>query len=127
MTTRQINHQRVRAVVVDLGIENIGAGNGITVKLPMGAIVLRLLPKTITAFDSATTATHTVSDGTTTLVNAVDVKSAGNETVANVPIHYPNGAELTFSLAETGAAATVGRVLDVLEYVLSSGGDEVYG
>ncbi len=126
-TTREFNHQKVRSVVVDLSIDNMGTGNGKTVKLPQGALLLRILYLTLTAFDSVTTATGTVSDGTTTFVNGVDVKSAGSETVANTPKFYPAGGELTFSLAQTGAAATVGRVIAVPEYVIVGAGDEVYG
>jgi hypothetical protein len=127
MTTRESNVQRVKAVSVDLGIDNIGSGNGKTVKLPLGAELLRLTYHTVTAFNSGTTGTGTVSDGTTTFVNAVDVKSAGSETVSNVPKFYPSGGELTFSLAETGTPATAGRVIATAEYVVNGTGESNYG
>ena len=127
MTTRQVNVQHVKSVTLDMSKDNIGAGNGQEIKLPAGAILLRLLVLTVTAFNSATTTTTTVSDGTTTFANAVDAKTTGSETVTGVPKHYPTGGTITATMAETGAAATAGRQLIVAEYVMSSGGEEVYG
>lgn len=127
MSTKIVARQMVRSVVADLGPANIGAGNGFTARLPQGAILARLIALTVTAFDSATTTTLTVTDGTTVFVNAQDVQSTGSETVANAPKYYPSGGELQFNLAETGAAATEGRVLVVAEYYAVGNGDEVYG
>jgi hypothetical protein len=110
MTAQNIfGRQYPTVAMVDLGIANIGAGNEVTVKVPPGGILADLKFQTVTAFDG-TTNTGTVGDGTTTFVSAVDVKSTGAETVANVPKFYPSGGTLTFSLAQTGTA-TVGRVL----------------
>jgi hypothetical protein len=110
MTAKNIFGRQSPAIaMVDLGIANIGAGNEITVTIPPGGVLADLKFLTTTAFDG-TTNTATVSDGTTTFVNAVDVKSTGSETVANVPKFYPSGGTLTFSMAQTGTA-TVGRAL----------------
>lgn len=127
MSTKIVARQMARSVVADLGPSNMGTGNGFTAKLPQGAILARLIALTVTAFDSETTATLTVTDGTTTFVNAQDVKSTGSETVANTPKYFPAGGELQFNLAQTGAAATAGRVLVVAEYFAVGNGDEVYG
>ncbi|WP_339830297.1 hypothetical protein [uncultured Arenimonas sp.] len=127
MSTNIVARQMVRSVVADLGPSNMGAGNGFTAKLPQGAVLARLIALTITAFNSATTSTLTVTDGTTVFVNAVDVQSTGSETVANAPKFYPAGGELQFNLAETGAAATAGRVVVIAEYYSVGIGDEVYG
>lgn len=127
MSTKIIARQMVRSVVADLGPSHMGAGNGFTAKLPQGAVLARLIPLTVTAFDSETTATLTVTDGTTVFVNAQDVKSTGAETVANVPKFYPAGGELQFNLAQTGAAAAAGRVVVIAEYYSVGIGDEVYG
>ena len=105
------------AAIADLGISNIGASNTVTVRLPQAALLTSIQLLTVTAFNSETTATATVSDGTTTFVNAVDIKSTGSETVANVPKFYPTGGTLTVTLAETGAAATAGRAIFVANYV----------
>ena len=127
MAKNQYNRQFTRNAVADLGVANIGAGKEITVDLPQGALLLGVDLVTVTAFNSATTTTATVSDGTTTFANAVDVKTVGAETVANVPKFYPQGGRITFSLAETGAAATAGRAIGVARYVQLGVGDEVYG
>jgi hypothetical protein len=97
--------------IADCGPANMGAGNGFTVAIPPGAVFASLVALTTTGFDSETTATLTVSDGTTTFVNGVDIKSTGSETVANVPKFYPSGGTLTISLAQTGDGATTGRAL----------------
>lgn len=127
MATNQFNRQKPRSIVVDLGVAQMGAGNEVTAKLPMGALLQSVQLLTVTAFNSATTATATVGDGTTDFVAAQDVKTVGSETVANAPAYYPEGGTLSFSLAETGAAATEGRAIAVASYVLVGGGDEIYG
>lgn len=127
MKTIQFNRQNVRAVLVDLGVKNIGAGNEVEAKLPQGTLLLRAKLFTVTAFNAGTTATGTIGDGTTTFVNAQDVLTVGDETVANVPKFYPQGGKVTFSLAQTGTAATAGRAIGLLEYVQLGVGDEVYG
>ncbi|MBA0428528.1 hypothetical protein D7Y53_01015 [Stenotrophomonas maltophilia] len=127
MSKTQSDTQFGRKVVIDLGVKNIGAGNEITVKLPQGAIVTAVALLTVVAFNSGTTATATISDGTTKFADAVDVKSIGSETTANAPKHYAEGGTLTFSLAQTGTAATAGRALAIAEYVVVGGGDEIYG
>ncbi len=123
----QFNRQYPRAAAFPLDIENIGAGNEVTVKLPQGAYLTDVDLNTITAFDSATTTTGTVTDGTTVFVNGVDLKTTGNETAANLPKYYPNGGTLTFSIAETGATATEGAAIGTVEYLIVGGGDEIYG
>lgn len=125
--TNEFDRQKVRAIVADITPANMGAGNEIEAKLPQGALLLRVALVTATAFNSGTTATGTISDGTTTFANAVDLLSAGSETVANAPKYYPQGGKLTFSAAQTGAAATAGRAIAVAEYVQLGVGDEVYG
>lgn len=113
------------SAVADMGIAQMGAGNEMTIKLPVNALLMRLLVVTVTAFDSVTTATATVSDGTTTFASAVDIKTAGSETVSNAPKFYPTGGTLTCSLAQTGGDATVGRVLVIPEYVVVGRGNEI--
>ena len=117
-TTKVTDRQPPILATVDLGIANMGTDNGQTFVLPPNALLLRMTLLTITAFDSVTTSTATVSDGTTTFVNAVDTKTVGSETVANTPKFYPSGGTITASLAETGATATVGRAVLVAEYII---------
>lgn len=128
---KQTNRQFGRQIVVDLGVANIGAGNEVTAQLPMGAIVKSVQVLGVEAFNTGSTgtATATVTDGTTTFADAVDVKATGSKTTANAPKFYAAGGELTFSLGETvvDTAATAGRVLGIVDYVLVGGGDEIYG
>lgn len=119
--------QRVIAAVAQLSIANIGAGNEVTVALPPGAQLTGVVANTTTAFNAATTNTLTVSDGTNTLVNAVDVKTAGIETAALTGVcYYPNGATVTISMEQTGAAATAGAANVVVTYVDVGRQDETY-
>lgn len=121
--TNLIDRQYPKAAVANLTKANIGAGNTVTMAIPVGALLLRLAVQTIVAFDSATTTTANVSDSTTTFAAAVDIKTTGVETVANVPKYYPSGGILTILLAETGATATVGQSMVVAEYVILNNGD----
>lgn len=101
---------------------NLGANNGITFKLPPGAILLRLTATTITGFDG-TTPVLTVSDGTTTFVNAVDLASTGAETVTVVPKRYPTGGTITASGTVTGTP-TAGLAAVVIEYIVENRANE---
>lgn len=122
MTVKNIiDRQLVKSGSAVLGIANIGAGNEVTFGIRPGTHLLRVMVHTVTAFDG-TTNTATVGDGTTVFANAVDVKTAGSETVANAPNYYPSGGTLTVSLAQTGTA-TVGEVVVVYEYILRDNGD----
>lgn len=126
MTTNVYDRGKVQTIVADLGPANSGAGNGISAKLPRGSVLLRLTLLTVTAFNS-TTNTATVSDGTTTFVNAVDTQSTGSETVANAPKFYPDGGTLSATLASTGTAPTAGRAVLVAEYVQIGVGGTIQG
>lgn len=103
-----------------VGIANIGAGNEVAFNVRPGTLVLSAFVQTVVAFDG-TTNTASLGDGTTVFANAVDVKTIGAETVANVPKYYPTGGTITLSLAQTGAA-TVGQLLAGFEYVLLGNG-----
>jgi hypothetical protein len=124
MTTKVNDRQYPLAAVLVLGPANVGAGNGKSASIPAGATVLRVSSFTSIAFNG-TTPTGTVSDGTTTFANAVDVSSAGNETVANAPKHYPTGGTITASLANAGGSTTVGEEIVVIEYVRKDRGNEI--
>lgn len=119
MTTNASDRQTVLGAAVPVGPSNMGAGNGVDITLPAGATLLRMLVLTTTAFNSVTTATLTVSDGATTFANAVDIKTTGSETVANVPKYYPTGGKLSVTLAQTGGDATAGQAFVVPEYVVA--------
>jgi hypothetical protein len=123
MSTNITERQAAEYAICDLGIANIGTGNGYTLTVPSGAFVTQVALNTVTAFDSGTTATGSIGDGTTTFVSAQDVKSTGVETVAVVNKFYPDGGTITISLAETGTTATEGRAIGVVGYIsLGRGG-----
>lgn len=127
MAKNEYKRAFARNILVELGIDNMGTGNGATAKLPQGAMLMDCGLITETAFNSVTTATGTLSDGTTTFVNAVDVKSTGKETSAGAPKYYPAGGTLTWSLAQTGGDATAGRAFGYATYLINGVGDEPYG
>ena len=122
MTTKVDARQKILVALVELGIANIGAGNGYEIKLPVGALLLDAGVFTDTAFDG-TTNTATISDGTTTFVNAQDVKTTGEETVAADKKYYPNGGTISVTMAQTGTA-TVGKALAWVSYVQANRWDE---
>lgn len=119
-TTASTARQYPLCAVADLGIANIGSGNGITIAVPVNAFVTKIAGHVVTAFDSGTTTTLTASDGTTTFINAQSAQAAAltDVTVAEPSKFFPSGGTITFSMAETGAAATVGRVIGTVEYVV---------
>lgn len=127
MTTNAYQRQAAREILVELGPENMGAGNGVTAKLPQGALLMDAGIFTETAFDSETTATGTLSDGTTTFVNAQDLTSTGKETSSGTPKYYAAGGTLSWTLAQTGAAATAGRAFGYARYLINGVQDENYG
>lgn len=116
-TTNIYERQSPEYAMCDLRIANIGTGNGCTVSVPAGAMVVSVGLYTVTAFNSATTTTGTIGDGTTTYVSAQDVKTTGIETVAVAQKFYPDGGTITISLAETGATATAGRAVGFVGYI----------
>lgn len=121
------DRQSPKVILAVLLAANMGAGNGFEAKLPQGALVLNVQAVTATAFNSGTTATLTVGDGTTTFVNAQDVATPGTETSAVSQKYYPAGGTITGTLAQTGSAATAGRVLVAITYVEAGAGGTIYG
>lgn len=117
MATNKTERQAAKYVMVELTISNLGTGNGYTAKLPLGALVVGCGIVTETAFNSGTTATATITDGTTALVSAVDIKTTGIETVSVAQKYYPAGGTIQFNAAETGTAATAGRAVAYVAYI----------
>ena len=118
MTTKVQTRQYPLSAMAQLSIANIGAGKGVDIELPAGAFLKGLNMGVGTAFDSGTTTTVTISDGTVTFANAVTVKATGPVTVTNVGVFYPNGGTISVTLAETGATATAGAAVVAAEYVV---------
>lgn len=120
--TANVSRQASLFAFVDLGVANMGAGNGISVLLPAGAQMVNIAAHVVTPFNSATTATVSASDGTTTFISAEDAKAAAltNVTVDVPKKFFPSGGTVTFSLAETGATATAGRIVGWVEYIVAN-------
>jgi hypothetical protein len=116
--TKIVERQYPLFAVADVGIGGIGAGNEYVIALPPNAMLVNLTVDVVTAFNSATTTTISVGDGTTTFVSAEDAKTAGRETADSVSKFYPSGGELSVSMAETGATATAGRAVVVATYLI---------
>jgi hypothetical protein len=134
MSGKPYERQPVLAIVQELTVENIGAENSVTAKVPMGAMVVGVDLLGVTAFNTGgttPTATATIGDGTTTFVNAQSVASTGDKTVAVERKFYPAGGEITFSLAEGAASglvpATEGSAIAVVQYVQLGRSDEILG
>ena len=117
MATNAYNRQPAKYAMVDLRIANIGTGNGYTAVIPRDSLIVAAGVITQTAFNSATTTTATITDGTTALVSAVDVKTTGIETVSVAQKFYADGGTIQFNLAETGATATAGRAIGYVAYI----------
>lgn len=124
-TKKNIERQWALKAFATVGPANMGSGNGVTMQLPPGALLLGIEVFGTVAFDSGTTATLTVGDGTTTFANAVSVLTVGTKTVTNVPKYYPTGGTLTVSLAQTGSDATAGEAVVVPDYVIRDRGNEI--
>jgi hypothetical protein len=123
--TNSLGRQWSLKAMAATAIANIGSGNEVLIKLPVGALLTDLLAVVTTAFNSGATCTLTVSDGTTTFVSAVDVTSTGSKSVSNTPKYYPSGGTLTVSMAQTGTAATAGAAFVVPAYVVNNRTNEV--
>jgi len=104
---------------------NDGAGNEIFVNVRPGTVLRGVQVLTLTAFTS-TTNTITISDGTTTFVNAQDIKTTGSETVAVAFKYFPSGGTITISLARTGDASTAGLVHVLLDFVQLGRANELH-
>lgn len=116
MATNQYERQSAKYITVELGIAHIGTGNGYTAVVPRGAQIVSIRADVSTAFNSATTTTLSLSDGTTTFISAEDAKTAGPVTVDVASKYFPDGGTLTISMAETGATATAGKACVSIGY-----------
>ena len=107
--------------------------------VPKGAVITSIEVFVAVASDAGTSADVTVTDGTNTLLNAVDVKTAAGivasaaklENVFGTPTNY-DGLGLTSDLkvdavyAETGTASTAGGPFFVIvKFVMMGPGESV--
>lgn len=124
MTRNCYERQEIASIFVDLTPADI-AGGGFTAKLPQGSWVFNVAGYTQTAFNTAgdtPTCKVTLSDGTTTFINAQSIASTGDTTVAVTKKFYQTGGTLTGTITEgvaTGAitTATAGLAVIRIDYV----------
>ena len=126
-TTHQFNRGVVKTAVLMLTPANAGIGNAATAKLPQGAIVTDVKFATEKVFNGTAAVTGTVTDGTTTFVNAQDLTSAGMETVAVAAKAYPAGGKISAYITDgTTTASTAGSAAVVISYVEKTSSNDIY-
>lgn len=130
--------------VLDMGVNDFDAANCGLVPLPPGALLTGITAVTTVAFNSATTAVLDLGDavgssvvnnalvgGTvsqTALAAAINIRdAAGAETVPLQGRFYPSGGYVVATLTQTGAAATAGRLLITVSYIITGRVNEVQG
>jgi len=133
------NHGRqwMLYAVADVLFSNVTAASGgtsdsFTITIPPNGLLDTLTVDTTTAFNTGggtPVTTMTISDGTTTFANAVDITSAGRETVANIGKFYPNGGTLTVTITASAASAyaapTAGESIVAAGYLVVGRANEV--
>lgn len=114
MTTNNMSRQTKLVASNLMGVDNIGAGNGVSFNLPNGAQLAGIGFHPSVAFNG-TTNTVTAGDGTTTFISAEDAKVTTAVATDSTSKYYPSGGTITFTLAETGST-TAGSGVAWIEY-----------
>lgn len=96
-----------------------GSASGIKVSLPTNSIVVGGALIVETAWNSATTATLALAlQGGATLLTATNIKATGITNLTTPIATNYTGADVTLTLAETGAAATQGKAKVLIDYIV---------
>lgn len=119
MPLNKDGRQSLAVAAVQFSLADFNGGLLDVVELPGNAIVTGGFITVTTAFNAATAATLKLGDGIDDdrYGAGLDVSTAGK--VDLVPTGYVNArlGDLTLTYAETGAAATEGEAVLVLEYI----------
>lgn len=99
-----------------MGVANIGAGNGVSVAVPIGALVLSVGFQASVAFNG-TTATVSAGDGTTTFISAENIKVTTAVAVDVASKYFPNGGTITFTAASGSSDTTAGSGYGWVTYI----------
>lgn len=127
-TTNQYNRVIVKSLPLLIGPGNNGLANAVQGKLPHGAMVVGVVPASVTAFNGTGTVTLTVTDGTTAFVNAVNVKdAAGIETAAATGKAFPLGGTISGYITDQNGDSTAGEAWVAVNYIEKGGNNENYG
>lgn len=119
----QKNYNRQGLAVAHIAIALSAFGDGAVqaaIELPAGAIVVGGSAMVTTAFDAATTATLKVGDAVDDdrySGTPLDVSTLGNKALVPTGYVMPEKGDLTVTYESTGAAATEGELLLVVEYI----------
>jgi hypothetical protein len=118
-TTNQFQRTVPLVSPVELGKANNGIGNAINTILRSGATLTNIKAYVRTAFDGSGTVTLTVTDGTTTFINAQSVKTASATTPltnADSDNDYPTGGTIQAYITDQNSDSTKGQVVVKLFY-----------
>lgn len=121
---KMIDRQYPLHAVAKMTSEDFGADGALELGIPANAVLLSVSSLTTGAFD-ATTATLTVTDGTTSFMTDADVKAAGADVGTGVPKYYPTKGKLKATLGGTDTPGTTGTVIVMLSYVIVGRGGEI--
>lgn len=119
----QKNYNRQGLAVAQIAIALAAFSDGAVqaaIELPAGAIVVGGSAMVTTAFDAETTATLKVGDAVDDdrySGTPLDVSAVGNKPLVPTGYVMPEKGDVIVTYASTGAAATEGELLLVLEYI----------
>lgn len=127
-TSNQFNRVAVKSIPLRIGPDNNGIANAVTAKLPHGAMLIGVVPASVTAFNGTGTVTLTVTDGTTAFVNAANVKdAAGIETAAATAKAFKTGGTISGYITDQNSDSDAGEAWVALQYIEVGGTNEIYG
>lgn len=127
-TTNQANRAYPKTITLKVGNGNNGAANAATAKIPLSSIITGVSAASVTAFNGSGTVTLTAKEGSTTFVNAQNVKDAvGIETAAATAKALPNGGTVSVYIEDGNSNSTAGEAWVTFTYVETNGSNEVYG
>lgn len=129
--TKNYNRQAVATAVQEVALADFAdVAAQAAVELPAGAIVVRGTVIVTESFNAVTTATIKVGDAADDdryTAAALDVKAVGTKTLTANGFSMAKKGDLLLTYASTGGAATTGKLLLVVEYVVAGKSDWTQG
>lgn len=126
-TARQSAQQQTHYIRATVNWNDPGIATGRRIgTLPAGAIITRITARVVTAFNAATTNVLTVGTNATAYNNLVasgNVTNTANTTstpTTGVGAIMPADTDVFATFTQTGAAATAGQVVYVIEYAANN-------
>jgi|GEM_PF-1320244 len=119
--TKNYNRQALAVAMVSISLAAFADGAvQPAIELPGGAIVVGGSAYVTTPFDAETTATLKVGDSVDDdryTATALNIKTAGGKPLVPTGYEMPAIGDLIVTYASTGAAATEGELILVVEYI----------